>query len=60
MRGLKYKLDRRSLETVHVSFIRPCVEYGDVLWAGTYDSDLCKIDAIQVEAIRIVTGTTVR
>ena len=60
MRGLKYKLDRRSLETVYMSFIRPCLEYGDVLWAGTYDSDLSKIDAIQVEAMRIVTGATAR
>ena len=60
MRGLKYKLDRRSLETIYMSFIRPCVEYGDILWAGTYDSDLCKIDAIQVEAMRIVVGATAR
>ena len=60
MRGLKFKLDRKSLETVYISFIRPCIEYGDVLWAGTYDSDLCKVDSIQVEAMRIVTGATAR
>ena len=60
MRGLKYKLDRRSLETIYMSFIRPSIEYGDVLWAGTYDSDLCKLDIIQVDAMRIVTGATAR
>ena len=31
-----------------------------MLWAGTYDSDLCKLDAIQTEAMRIVTGATAR
>ena len=58
MRGLKFKLDRRSLETVYTSFIRPCLEYADVLWAGTYDSDLLKLDRVQIDAMRIVTGAT--
>jgi hypothetical protein len=60
MRGLKYKLDRRSLETIYKSFVRPSLEYGDCLWAGTYDTDLIKLDAIQNEALRIVTGATAR
>jgi len=60
MQGLKYKLDRRSLEIVYTSFIRPCLEYADVLWAGTYDTDLMKIDTMQIEAMRIVTGATAR
>jgi hypothetical protein len=60
MRGLKFKLDRRSLETIYMSFVRPCLEYGDVLWSGTYDTDLSRLDAMQVEAMRIVTGATAR
>ena len=36
------------------------MEYGDVLYAGTYDSDLCKLDRIQVNAMRVVTGATER
>ena len=43
-----------------MSFIRPCLEYSDVLGAGTYDSDLCEIDAIQDEAMRIVSRATAR
>jgi len=58
LKKFKYKLDRKSLETIYFSFIRPSMEYGDNLFAGTYDSDLCKLDRIQVDAMRIVTGAT--
>jgi hypothetical protein len=58
MKKFKFELDRKSLETIYFSFIRPSMEYGDVLFAGTYDSDLCKLDRLQVDAMRIVTGAT--
>ena len=58
MRGFKFKLDRRSLETIYTSFIRPCLEYADVLWASTYDSDLMKLQVVHIDAMRIVTGAT--
>lgn len=32
MRKLKFKLDRRSLQTIYFSFIRPLLEYADVVW----------------------------
>ena len=32
MRKLKFKLDRKSLEIIYTSFIRPLLEYGDVVW----------------------------
>ena len=32
MRKLKFKLDRKSLETIYLTFIRPILEYGDVVW----------------------------
>ena len=32
MRKLKFKLNRKSLETIYLTFIRPNLEYGDVLW----------------------------
>jgi hypothetical protein len=60
MKAFKFKLDRRSLEIIYMSFIRPTLEYADVLFTGTYDSDLCKLDMLQVEAMRIVTGATAR
>ena len=29
---LKFKLDHKSLETIYIAFIRPLLEYGDVIW----------------------------
>ena len=58
MKQFKYELDRKSLETIYMSFIRPTMEYGDALYAGTYDSDLCKLDRLQLDAMRVVTGAT--
>ena len=32
MRKLEFKLDRKSLETIFTAFIRPLLEYGDIIW----------------------------
>ena len=32
MRRLRYTLDRKSLEILYLSFIRPVIEYADVVW----------------------------
>ena len=32
MRRLKLLLDKRSLEIIYISFIRPLLEYGDTVW----------------------------
>ena len=32
MRKLKFKLDRKSLEIINTAFIRPILEYSDVIW----------------------------
>ena len=32
MRQLKYKLDRKAIETINIAFIRPILKYGGVLW----------------------------
>ena len=56
MRNLKYDLDRKSLETIYIVFIRPILEYADVLWDNcTLNKNLKKI---QLEAARIATGAT--
>ena len=56
MSALKYKLDRKTLEMIYMSFIQPIVDYEDIIWdnCGTYLSD--RIENIQVKAARIVTG----
>ena len=58
MRKLKFLLDRRSLEIIYVSFIRPLLEYADVVWDNCKLYEVNALEKIQLEAARIVTGTT--
>ena len=37
MAYLKYRLDHSSLETIYKSFIRPILEYGDILLSNVTD-----------------------
>lgn len=60
MRPLKFKLDRHSLETMYMSFVRPIMDYGITIWGGTYDSNIAKLEQIQIAALRIITGATER
>lgn len=57
---LKFKFDRKSLEQMYKSFVQPCMEYGNVVWGGTYKSDLDKLEKIQVDSMRLITGATAR
>ena len=58
MRKLKFKLDRRSLQTIYFSFIRPVIEYSDVVWDNCTLCEANELEKIQIEAARIVTGAT--
>ena len=58
MRKLKFKLDRKSLETLYLTFIRPLLEYGDVVFDNCTQYEKQELDKIQNEAARIATGTT--
>ena len=58
MRKLKYELDRKSLETIYMTFIRPIFEYADVLWDNCTQQEKQDLEKIQLEAARIATGTT--
>ena len=37
---LKYKLDKTSLQTMYLTFVRAIMEYGISVWGGTYDSNI--------------------
>ena len=58
MRKLKFKLDRKSLETIYTTFIRPLLEYGDNIWDNCTKAEKYELDKIQNEAARIATGAT--
>ena len=58
MRKLKYQLDRKSLEIIYLSFVRPLLEYGDTIWDNCTLSEQDELNKIQNEAARICTGAT--
>ena len=58
MRKLKFQLDRKSLETIYFSFIRPLLEYANVVWNNCTQYESNELEKIQNEAARIVTGAT--
>ena len=58
MRKLKFKLDRKSLEIIYIAFIRPLLEYGDIIWDTCTQYEKNELDKIQNETARIATGTT--
>ena len=58
LRSLKFDLDRLTLQIMYFSFIRPVLEYGDIIFDNcpSYYSE--KLEKINIEAARIVTGAT--
>ena len=58
MRKLRFQLDRKSLETIYISFIRPLLEYGDTILINCTLAEARDLDRIQNEAARVVTGCT--
>ena len=58
MRKHKFQLDRKSLQTIYFSFIRPLQEYAYVVWNHCTQYESNELDKIQNEAARTVTGAT--
>ena len=58
MRALKFRISRKSLEQMYVSFIRPLLEYCDSVWDNSSSEMKTKLDAIPIEAARTITGAT--
>ena len=58
LRALKFQIDRKSLQTMYFSFIRPVIEYSDIVWDNCTQTLKEKLEKINIEAARIVTGAT--
>ncbi len=58
LRRVRFILDRFTLEKMYFSFIRPILEYGDIVWDTGIQLLVNKIESVQLEAMRIVTGGT--
>ena len=57
---LKYKLDRKTLQTMYQSFVKPVMEYCICVWGGTYDYNLEKLERIHCDGMRLITGAPAR
>ena len=56
LRKLKYRLNRQNLEKLYITFIRPIFEYASELWDNCGIGNIDKLEKLQLEAARIVTG----
>ncbi len=60
MMPLKFKLNRWSLSVMYNSFVLPVMEYANVVWGGSCDTYLAKLERVHVDGMRLVTGATAR
>ena len=56
LRKLKYKLNRQNLEKLYIVYIRPIFEYASELWDNCGIGNISKLEKLQLDAARIVTG----
>ena len=45
---------------MYKSFVRPVMEYGIIVWGGTYDTSLAKLEEANTKAMQIITGATTK
>ena len=53
---LMYRLDRNTLEILYKAFIRPVIEYGDILMSNMTDEQALQIEQLQKRAGCIISG----
>lgn len=56
---IKYSLCRDALIKIYMSFIRPVLEYGDVVWDNCNEKESSLLEEVQITAARIITGMRV-
>ena len=56
MRMLKHDIDRNSLTRFFISYIRPILEYGDIIWDNLNKNESELLESIQLDAARIITS----
>ena len=56
LRMLKYEVERNVLINIYLSFIRPILEYGNVIWESCTQNEANILESVRVEAGRIITG----
>ena len=58
LRKFRFILNRKTLEKIYLTFIRPTLEYACVVWDNNTLFLINELENVQIEAARIVTGGT--
>jgi hypothetical protein len=58
LRKLKFTLSKQTLSNIYLTFIRPTLEYACEVWDGRFEQEVAKLEKVQLESARIVTGLT--
>jgi hypothetical protein len=56
LRKLKFTLSKQTLSNIYLTFIRPTLEYACEVWNGCFEREVAKLEKVQLESARIVTG----
>lgn len=56
LRKLKYRFSKETLNKVYCTYIRPLLEYASEVWDGCNQMDANRLEQVQLNAARIVTG----
>ncbi len=54
LRKLKWVMDRNTLEKLYCSQVRPILEYADTVWLNCNQMDKDRLEAVQLDAIRLI------
>ena len=49
-----------KMKVMYRSCVQPSIEYANIIWGGSYDSDILKLGNIHLDAMQLVTGLTAR
>ena len=58
LRGLMHRLDRRTLEIMYLTYIKPLLEFSNALLDNCTKGEKEKLEEIQLAAARVVSGGT--
>ena len=57
IKSLRHSLPRKSLLTIYKAFLRPLVDYGDIIYDQPQNESFCeKIESVQYRAALAITG----
>ena len=59
LRKIKYKFSKETLNKLYCSYIRSVLEYASEVWDGCSQGDSDRLEQVQLQAARIITGLPV-